>query len=90
MIDKALARQLTEELGSSLATTSRGFHVAHFIDDYQEPCSIQESSAADTPCLWLGVDRIGHRMHLTQEMVAAMLPMLQRFVETGKITKESE
>lgn len=29
---------------------------------------------------------IGARMHLTQEMVAALLPLLQKFVETGEIS----
>jgi hypothetical protein len=38
-----------------------------------------------------GPDGIGHvantRMHLTQEQVAALLPILQRFVDTGEIER---
>lgn len=75
-----------------LADTERGFARAEFIDRYGSKCSIQESSLADEAAIWLGVDRDfnelnaasgGHRMHLTQGHVRELLPLLQRFVETG-------
>lgn len=34
--------------------TSRGFNRANFVDKYGIVCSLQESSAADEPCIWLG------------------------------------
>jgi hypothetical protein len=61
---------------------NRGFAWANFRDTYGEPCSLQESSLI-SPHIWLGRDQM--RMHLSQEQVKELLPMLQAFVETGKI-----
>lgn len=71
-----------------LKPTLRGFLNGIFKDKYGSECSIQESSAASESCIWLGVDKpfdgeIGTRMHLTQPMVANLLPLLQHFVEKG-------
>lgn len=72
----------------------RGFLKGKFKDRYGEDCSIQKSSLATEDCIWLGCDHetvdkqgrpCGARMHLTQEMVADLLPMLQHFVETGEL-----
>lgn len=72
----------------------RGFMKGQFVDRYGEKCSIQKSSLASEDCIWLGCDHekqtddgtpIGARMHLTQKMVADLIPILQRFVETGEI-----
>lgn len=63
-------------------STQRGFRRAEFVDRYQSKCSIQASSLATEPCIWLGT---GDRMHLTQAMVADLLPYLQHFVETGEL-----
>jgi hypothetical protein len=84
-----------------LNRTSRGFVHADFTDRYGEACSIQDSSLATEDAIWLGIDhingremssvvgidpeRIPARMHLTREMVAELLPLLQRFVDTGSI-----
>jgi hypothetical protein len=75
--------------------TGRGFGRAEFKDRYGEACSIQESSSAEEHCIWLGCEhetihektgeRCGARMHLTQELVAGLLPLLQHFVETGEL-----
>ena len=35
--------------------TARGFEVKHFKDTYGMDCSIQESSSAEEPKIWLGV-----------------------------------
>lgn len=67
-----------------LATTDRGFKRGEFEDVMYETCTIQESSLATEPCIWLGIDRFD-RMHLTRPMVAALLPHLRRFVETGEL-----
>lgn len=64
-----------------LTKTDRGFPFATFTDLYDRPCSVQESSLATADAIWLGVD--GSRMHLSREMVDALIPMLQRFVDTG-------
>lgn len=70
----------------TLAPNSRGFAYGEFVDVYGAECSIQDSSLAETACIWLGVnDGDEARMHLTQAMVSALLPHLQRFVETGSI-----
>ena len=63
--------------------TDRGFLRVDFVDRYDKPCSIQESSLATERAIWLGVD--GQRMHLTREHVSALLPLLQRFLETGRL-----
>lgn len=70
--------------------THRGFRYAAFVDRYGEAASIQESSLATESAIWLGLDKGTHhleecsaRMHLTQEMAAELIPMLQHFVETG-------
>lgn len=74
--------------------TQRGFVRGIFQDRYGCECSIQESSLATEPCLWLGVDRdiegeqILGRMHLTQEMAAELIPILQTFVETGRLGED--
>ena len=34
--------------------TNRGFVIIHFNDDYDEKCSLQESSAVE-PHIWLGI-----------------------------------
>lgn len=71
-----------------LSTTERGFQNGKFLDRYGSKCSIQESSLATESCIWLGVDEsfngeIGTRMHLTRQMAASLLPLLQYFVENG-------
>lgn len=74
--------------------TERGFQRGEFLDRYGSKCSIQKSSLATEDCLWLGCDEIVHaagsephngRIHLTQEMAAELIPLLQRFVETGEL-----
>lgn len=70
--------------------TQRGFAVAKFTDRYGSICSIQDSSLASEAAIWLGVNtdfegRECTRMHLTQDMVRALLPMLTRFAETGSV-----
>lgn len=76
----------------TLVPTERGFTRAEFMDRYGRTCSIQKSSLATEDAIWLGCDEGRHvggqclaRMHLTQEMVAALLPLLHRFVETGEL-----
>lgn len=78
-----------------LRSTIRGFSLARFTDRYGKPCSIQQNSLATEPCIWLGCEHetvdadglpIGARMHLTQAMVAALIPFLQRFVDTGDLS----
>lgn len=75
-----------------LTTTARGFAILRFVDRCGAPCSLQKSSSASEDCIWLGRDETEPgRMHLTQEMVAALLPHLQRFAETGELhTDEAE
>jgi hypothetical protein len=78
-----------------LAKTERGFKGGSFKDRYDNDCSIQESSLATEACIWLGMDhevlhpttgeRCGARMHLTQDMTAALIPKLQKFVKTGHL-----
>ena len=76
--------------------TNRGFHYCEFRDLYGSECSLQMSSLAGQRAIWFGVDRDfdtrsadgGHRMHLTQDMVRALLPALQLFAETGELPEE--
>ena len=65
-------------------------------------CSIQESSSASEPKIWLGIDNAKittkdgslidsenmttfSRMHLNQEQVKELLPLLENFVKTGNL-----
>lgn len=63
--------------------TNRGFSRGEFTDLYGKSCSIQDSSLAMADAIWLGVHE--NRMHLSREHAAALLPVLQRFVDTGTI-----
>ena len=42
--------------GIRMSFTERGFIVGYFNDLYGAECSIQESSLADKPAIWLGVN----------------------------------
>jgi hypothetical protein len=80
-----------------IETTERGFIRGDFLDRYKAACSIQESSLAEEDCIWLGCDHetihhvtgepCGARMHLTQAMAAELIPLLQVFVETGRLQR---
>jgi hypothetical protein len=72
----------------TLKTTSRGFAYGEFTDYYSELCTIQKSSIATKDLIWLGRD--GYRMHLTRDMVAELLPLLTRFVETGRLEEDTD
>jgi hypothetical protein len=81
-----------------LTVTDRGFLIGKFTDQYGEICSIQKSSLGTENCIWLGCEHetinrhgqpCGARMHLTQQMVADLLPLLQHFVETGELSEHS-
>lgn len=61
--------------------TQRGFGRYNFVDDYGAECSLQRSSSGTR--IWLGCN--DNRMHLNVEQVKALLPILQKFVETGDI-----
>ncbi len=73
-------------------TTERGSSIVQFKDDYDNPCSAQESMVDDddtnTPKLWLGRDDVGGRMHLTRAQVAEILPVLMHYVEHGELPQE--
>jgi hypothetical protein len=101
-----------------LFQTSRGLKGYKFQDRYDEKCSIQKSSLASEPAIWLGVEdahpqilasdaykvgmqssanvgwipypipdvvNLNTQMHLTQSQVRDLLPLLQKFVETGEL-----
>lgn len=79
-----------------LTPTSRGFMRGEFTDQCGLGCSIQESSLATDDCIWLGLDEAppAHfsepgvrpaRMHLTRSRAAALVPLLERFVATGRL-----
>ena len=73
-------------------TTSRGFKRIEFKDSYDTDCSLQESSLATEDAIWFGCNHGTHvgakclaRMHLTREQVSHLIPLLQCFVETGRL-----
>lgn len=68
-----------------IGQTGRGFAYGKFKDRYGVECSLQKSSLATEDCIWLGVHE--NRMHLTQEMVAMLLPALTAFAETGDLIR---
>lgn len=42
--------------GIRMSFTERGFIIGYFNDLYDAECSIQESSLADKPAIWLGIN----------------------------------
>lgn len=103
----------------NIKKTERGFSILHFIDRYENKCSLQKSSLATENAIWFGVDDanpqimasdahklgiptpsnngwvkfeipkevlLSTRMHLTQEQVIELLPILQKFAETGELS----
>jgi hypothetical protein len=69
-----------------------------FIDRYEKRCILQPSSLATQAAIWIGVTETGPQMgmnankivdygamHLNQEQVKMLLPVLQKFVKTGEI-----
>ena len=72
-----------EEEVDDIETTQRGFSLFKFTDRYDKKCSLQKSSLATEDCIWLGLQY--ERMHLSQDQVAMLLPMLEQFVKTGDI-----
>lgn len=74
--------------------TSRGFELGSFKDRYQQECSIQDSSLATEPAIWLGVDKmlsrdglteVHARMHLTVPQAKELVAVPERFIEKGTI-----
>jgi hypothetical protein len=66
--------------------TQRGFELIEFLDRNSQPCSLQQSSAADyeTPgssAVWLGLG--DHRMHLSLDHVSELVIYLQRWLDDG-------
>lgn len=76
-------------MGIKMRRTERGFAIGPFQDSRGSHCSIQKSSLATEDAIWLGVTGY-ERMHLTQEQAAALVPLLQYFVETGDLPIEEE
>lgn len=75
--------------------TERGFQIINFKDAYDEPCSLQMSSAAiyekpGTSFVWLGCDsetvhektgqKCGARMHLDRKQVEALIVHLSAWL----------
>lgn len=70
-----------------------GFERAEFVDDRDEECSIQQSSAIDgtdrgidnpgSSFLWLGPE--SRRMHLDREQAKELAEMMLRWAETGSL-----
>ena len=79
--------------------TERGFSRIDFDDLYGERCSIQKSSLADKDAIWFGQNKPTYvketndylcRMHLSQEYVLWLLPILKHFAETGEMPNQIE
>lgn len=78
---------------AKLSKTQRGFAHIAFKDRYGELCSIQKSSLATEDAIWFGQDEptrhhtgsMHCRMHLTQDDVKWLLPILRHFAETGEL-----
>ena len=66
--------------------TERGFERIDFVDFYDVPCSLQQSSLATEDAVWLGQG--SYRMHLNREQVVELIAVLQRWVDTGSFVAE--
>jgi hypothetical protein len=66
--------------------SSRGFALGTFLDLNNNVCTIQDSSLATSEAIWLGAKGPENtRMLLNVDHVAALIEVLQRFVETGSV-----
>lgn len=63
------------------------FPEAKFKDFYDKDCYIKLSSIVEPRCIWLGSWQ--GPMHLNLDQVAQLMPILQRFVDTGDINEKS-
>lgn len=63
--------------------TCRGFDIYRFKDLYNEPCRLQKSSLATQKAIWFGVTE--NSIHLNQKQVEELIPILQKFVDTGEL-----
>lgn len=70
---------------SEVKVTGRGFKFYKFKDIYNRDSSIQESSFANEPALWLGIEEVGARMHLNIPLAKELVKLLNNFIETGKL-----
>jgi len=78
--------------------TSRGFGVMKFEDSLGQQCSLQDSSLASEAACWFGVDtncagdQVSMRMHLTLDMVDALVPLFELFVfqPGSKVTVDAQ
>ena len=66
--------------------TGRGFEIIEFIDRNEQPCTLQQSSAADytqpgSSAIWFGTGE--YRMHISLAQVKKLLPHLQSWVTCG-------
>ncbi len=67
-------------------TNIDGDMVAHFDDRDDTPCKLSEASAVDDDgAIWLGA--FDKPMLLLRDDVELLLPYLQRFVKTGKLSE---
>ncbi len=57
-----------------------------FVDYNDKKCSLQQSSLATESAVWFGQGV--YRMHLTQEQVGALLPLLEAFARDGELPEE--
>lgn len=71
--------------------TQRGFWYITFMDRTGAKCSLQESSVATEPCIWLGVDKDPKgnlveygRMHLTIQDAKMLVKKLNKFINDNK------
>jgi hypothetical protein len=79
--------------------TQRGFERIAFKDLYGAECSLQQSSLATLDAIWLGCERetilpvthesCGARMHLDRSGVAALIPVLTRWLATGSFDDQT-
>lgn len=85
---------MSQKLFKNQKYTNRGFPYKEFKDKYGAVCSIQMSSIATEPCLWLGVNEEQSdefkaefksspytRMHLTYNQVKRLVEDLQMWLD---------
>lgn len=67
--------------------TSRGLVRILFEDFSKTACVISNSSQADVNCLRISTDNVysGPQIHLTQAQVRELIPIFEKFVQTGDL-----
>ena len=78
---------MDEQSSMRAFTSDRGMRYYEFADHNGRQCRVHDSSLAESPHIWIGEH--DHPMHLSQDAVREIIPLLEHFVEHGRLPDTS-